>query len=252
MADPYVYPYTVVLKNKFSIKDKDVLDTMEADFTELRIRELWEHPVKGNFDFEHFCAVHAYIFQDVYEWAGKPRTIEIEKAEKALGGISIEYGKSQNIVKDAGFVLERMNGRCWETMSVDERAKAFAEDMADLWKVHCFREGNTRTSVIFCCDFADSHGFPIDRSLFEQNSSYMRTSLVAASAKFSDLGDLSRPEHLIRIIKDGMQRGETLSKAMPKMCMEDWRSQIDKERETNVADKAAPISNRSLKDKNER
>lgn len=83
--------------------------------------------------------------------------------------------------------------------------------MAELWKVHPFREGNTRTTITFCCDFADSRGFCIDRDLFKKNSIYFRKALVAASAKFSDLGDLSKPEYLIQIIKDGIQRGEELS-----------------------------------------
>lgn len=66
MCDPYVYPHTDVLKNKFSIKDKATLDTMEADYTKLRIRALEENPIQGKFDFQHLCDVHKYIFQEIY------------------------------------------------------------------------------------------------------------------------------------------------------------------------------------------
>lgn len=82
--------------------------------------------------------------------------------------------------------------------------------MAELWKVHPFREGNTRTTVTFCCDFAESKGFGLDRGLFKDNSQYMRDALVAATAKFSDIGDYSKPNYLYTIVKDGMERGAKL------------------------------------------
>jgi len=78
--------------------------------------------------------------------------------------------------------------------------------MADLWKIHPFREGNTRTTVTFICQFAESKGLPLDRVLFEQNAAYVRSALVAASAIFHD-GDFRKPAYLIRIITDALERG---------------------------------------------
>jgi cell filamentation protein len=79
--------------------------------------------------------------------------------------------------------------------------------MGDLWKVHAFREGNTRTTMLFFNQFANEKGFPLDYELISNNSDYVRNALVAISAVFSDLGDRSQPEHLIRIVKDSMERG---------------------------------------------
>jgi len=56
-----------------------------------------------------------------------------------------------------------------------------------IWKIHPFREGNTRTTICFFCDFAESKGFPLNRELFKDNSLYFRRALVAASAIFKDL-----------------------------------------------------------------
>lgn len=233
MRDPYVYPYPHdnVLQNKFSVKDKETFDAMEGDFAALRIREMQERPVQGKFDFQHLCRINQYIFQDIFEWAGEPRTIPMEKEERVLGGLSVEYAMPEDIASNVENILKRMNGRAWETMTLDERANAFSEDMADLWKVHSFREGNTRTTVIFCCDFAKHRGIPIDKTLFAHHSKHMRDCLVAASAKFSDLGDLSRPEHLRKIIKESMQRGAVKEKRASAMSMDDWKAQIAKERE---------------------
>ena len=91
-------------------------------------------------------------------------------------------------------------------MNDDEAAEAFADSMAALWKIHPFREGNTRTTVNFCCQYSDAVGLNIDRKLFEENSKYVRDALVAYNAVFTDLGDLSQKEHLIRIVRDGISR----------------------------------------------
>lgn len=228
MIDTYVYPGTDVLKNKFDIQDRETLKSAEADFTAVRIKELSERPVKGSFDFKHLCAVNKYLFQDLYDWAGTVRTIDMEKDEQTLGGLSVEYSKPEHAERDAKIILDRMNNRDWSHMSLDEKAIAFSKDMADLWKVHCFREGNTRTVNIFCCDFAEKHGVPVDRELFASNSRYMRNSLVAYSAVFSDLGDLSKPEYLHKIVKDALQRGEARERqaSQKPRTMADWKKDI--------------------------
>ena len=53
----------------------------------------------------------------------------------------------------------------WDKLNLDERVVEFSTCLSDLWKVHPFREGNTRTAVTFCCDFAESKGFGLDRNL---------------------------------------------------------------------------------------
>jgi cell filamentation protein len=78
--------------------------------------------------------------------------------------------------------------------------------MADLWRVHPFREGNTRTTITFVCQYAESRGIQIDRQLFENNAAYTRNALVAASAVFAD-GDFRKPEYLYRIVRDALDRG---------------------------------------------
>ena len=65
-------------------------------------------------------------------------------------------------------------------------------------------EGNTRLTVTFCCQFIESKGIPIDRTIFEKHSAYVRTALVAYSAGFDDLGDLSQKGYLERIIGDSL------------------------------------------------
>ena len=212
MRDPYLYPNTEVLKNKFSVIDNEKLNTIEAEYTSTRLKEIMEHPINGNFDLDHLYRMHNYIFQDLYDWAGQPRIINIEKSEPVLGGISIEYSDFQDIKFMASSVLSKMEEVDWEKFSLDEKAESLSKYMAELWKVHIFREGNTRTIVTFICQYADSKGFVLDTELFEQNSVYVRSALVAASAVFKGLGDKSKPQYLVKIVKDALKRGDSGTK----------------------------------------
>ncbi|MCL2365280.1 MAG: Fic family protein [Defluviitaleaceae bacterium] len=203
MHDPYLYDDCPVLKNKLGIKDAETLDRAEVEFSCNAIHDLLTNPINGDFNFNHLCRFHERIFCDVYDWAGQPRTVPMEKQEAVLGYMSIEYAKPQNIANEADAILKKINAINWHALSVDEQAHALSLGLADLWKVHPFREGNTRTTVTFICQFADNKNISLDRRLFEQNAAYMRSALVAASAIFAD-GDFRKPEYLFRIVKDSI------------------------------------------------
>ena len=79
--DVYCIPGTAVLKNKAGITDQDQLDEYEGDFTAIRLLELTQNPVEGSFDLAHLCKIHQYLFQDVYEWAGEVRTVDIIRGD---------------------------------------------------------------------------------------------------------------------------------------------------------------------------
>ncbi|MBQ3477868.1 MAG: Fic family protein [Clostridia bacterium] len=207
MNDPYLIPGTSVLKNKLNLTLQPDLDEAEADYAALRLRELAVQPLPGNYGVRHYLSFHRYIFQDLYNWAGEPRRMNIMKEEPALGGLSVEYTDYPEIRGELSRVLSAMRRRPWERYGVDKLTAWFSHDMAALWKIHTFREGNTRTTIHFCCQFSDEHGFSLDRGLFEENSHYFRTALVAYNAVFSDIGDKSRKEYLERIMRDAIERG---------------------------------------------
>lgn len=94
MGDPYVYLHTDILKNLANIQNEKELSCMEAEYTSLRLAELVTKESASHFDFVTLCDMHYYIFQDIYEWAGKIRVINIEKSEPALGGIIKIFGRT--------------------------------------------------------------------------------------------------------------------------------------------------------------
>ncbi len=123
MFDPYVYPGTDILKNILDIQDRQTLDDAEANYVSLRLRELAEKPLEGDYDISHLAEMHKYIFQDIYEWAGEIRIINMEKEEPALGGLSIEYSDKTKIQEELSETLKKMVSRPWVDMSLDDRMK---------------------------------------------------------------------------------------------------------------------------------
>lgn len=206
MRDPYLYDDVPVLKNKLNIREQGLLDDAEADYVVYRLKDLALNPMDGSYNTEHLLQTHAFIFQDIFEWAGETRKIAIYKEEDVLGGQSIEYSDPFDIVNDIRHALADMRAKNWETMERRQLTVEFCDSLARLWRIHPFREGNTRTTVNFCCQFADENGFTINRRLLGENSRYVRTALVAYNAYFSDGSDFSKKEYLEKIVYDALDK----------------------------------------------
>ena len=90
MKDPYVYEGTNVLKNKLDIKDEATLGKAESDFVGLAANRL-RHSDFVIENIQDGLKIHKFLFSNLYDWAGLPRTIDIFKGESLLGGRSIDY-----------------------------------------------------------------------------------------------------------------------------------------------------------------
>lgn len=101
-SDPLCYPGTTVLRNRLGLQNQDDLDEVELALFLIRADE--EFPY-GRLDYPHYMTLHHHLFQDVYEWAGQPRTIRIGK-----GGNWFCYPEYINKQMQAVFAfLERLN-----------------------------------------------------------------------------------------------------------------------------------------------
>ncbi|MGJ5151977.1 MULTISPECIES: Fic/DOC family protein [unclassified Bradyrhizobium] len=153
VADEYCYPGTTVLKNKLDIRASEELAAFEAEVSDARADE--ELPA-GDLDFEHFKAVHRHLFQDVYDWAGEPRTVRISKGEST-------FCFPENIEREAKRLFTKLaNDNFLQDLSPTEFARKSAEFLATLNVIHAFREGNGRTQLSFFLLLADQAGHTID------------------------------------------------------------------------------------------
>ncbi len=156
--DPYAYPDLDVLRNKAGIRDAQQLRQFEYRKSTERILELAENPIKGRFDLGHLKAIHKYVFQDVYEWAGQIRTVQISKEDSlfALPRHIESYGKQ---VFDALARDKHLKG-----LDTQRFTELLAHYHAEINAVHPFREGNGRSTRVFVDQLAREAGYELDYS----------------------------------------------------------------------------------------
>ena len=130
MRDIYLYEGTDVLKNLLDIRDRKLLEDAEADYVTFRLKEIAINPLPGYYDYDYLLRMHKYIFQDIYEWAGQQRTLNIYKEEPVLGGLSVDYSEIFDIPRDSENILSEMRNKSWNTMDTHEAAVEFSISLA--------------------------------------------------------------------------------------------------------------------------
>ena len=137
----------------------------------------------GGFAFtpEYFISIHAKLFKGVLPSAGKLRTVNIRKREWVLKDDSVTYGDAstlkQSLIRD--FIDEREFDYGGKTPR--RIIPHFARFIAQIWQVHPFGEGNTRTTAVFAIKYLNSLGFRVTNNMFRDNSWYFRNALVRAN-----------------------------------------------------------------------
>ncbi len=166
MNDPYV-DKNGVLKNKLGITNEKELSKAEADIGFLKLINVDDVNIKF-FDISIIQKIHHHVFSDIFSWAGEFRTVPLYKEELVLPGLSVPYSRPENIQKDLQNKINELNSISWQNLPVEEIAFKFAREIALIWRVHPFRDGNTRTILSFAYLYAKEHGFPMDIETFTE------------------------------------------------------------------------------------
>lgn len=137
------YPGTTVLINNLSIRDEASLREAEALATYINASQLEANPIKGAFDFEHYKAIHRFLFEDIYGWAGEIRTVNMSKK-------GTPFCECSKIESRAKLIFERLAKMdFFRGLEHD----AFVEEIVDFYcstnALHPFREGNGRAQRAF-------------------------------------------------------------------------------------------------------
>lgn len=151
--DPYCFKGSFVLKNRAGLHDPDALEGFELEMLSIRAEE----PLpEGKFDPAHYCAVHRHLFQDVYIWAGKYRTVRTAK-----DGNSFCY--PDHIATQMDGLFEVLNGAAFlPGVPRHTFAEAAAHFLGELNAIHAFREGNGRTQLSYLYLIGLRAGHPLD------------------------------------------------------------------------------------------
>jgi cell filamentation protein len=152
----YCYPHSFILKNKLDIRDGMLLSEAERKLTALRIFTLQSKLVKGNFDLKHLQAIHRFIFQDVYLWAGNLRTVNIAKGNQFCNCRYIGSGSKPIFDKlrtEDHFLIGA------EPEQIPEKLAYY---LSEINVIHPFREGNGRAQRVFIQYLAQVAGYHVD------------------------------------------------------------------------------------------
>lgn len=198
MRDPYLYPDVDVLKNKNGIKDQKSLDRFEEDIIPLRMIALRKKGlvIKSVFDIQ---TIHKFLFEPLFDWAGEFRKITMYKREPILNGYSVDYTPFDYIEKEMDDLENKFVDIDWSTLKKKEKVLMVASIIQELWQIHCFREGNTRTIALFLYFLLKTIGLHINIDFLGKNAKYFRNALVLASLYSS-----SKKEFLEGIILDSV------------------------------------------------
>ena len=178
----YCYPNSDVLINKLNIRDSDILSEAERRLTMLRISDLIDNPIKGEFDLKHLQTIHKYIFQDIYDWAGEIRTVDIAKQNMFC---KVQYINGQASIIFANLKKESL----LIDLKRDEIINRLSYYFSEINALHVFREGNGRSQREFIRELALFCNYRIDFRKVDKN-------LMLEASKDSFLCNYSKMEEL--------------------------------------------------------
>ena len=154
--------------------------TDEADIVSQRIAGILSEPT-FSFSPASYVSIHRKLFTGVYKHAGKIRDYNITKSEWVLKEDTVRYESADVIVATLEYEFERERKFNYKGLGPAEFIAHFSRFIADVWQIHAFGEGNTRTTAIFAIKYLRTLGYVIENDEFSVNSFYFRNALVRAN-----------------------------------------------------------------------
>lgn len=134
--------------------------TEEADKVSARITELLP---EQSFTFSplEYIAIHRRLFEGIYPHAGTIRDYNITKKEWVLDGETVLYASADSIRETLDYDFAREKEYDYQQHGTAEAVSHIAQFISDLWQIHPFGEGNTRTTAVFTIKYLRTFGFDI-------------------------------------------------------------------------------------------
>ena len=154
----------------------------EADKVAVRITEILSEKA-FNFSPTELINIHKRLFKDIFDGAGVYRDYNFTKKEWVLNGDTVIYASFDTIKETLEYDFDQEKNFSYKGLSLDESIKHLCKFISNIWQVHPFCEGNTRTTAVFMIKYLRTFGFNINDEVFAENSWYFRNSLVRANYK---------------------------------------------------------------------
>lgn len=151
--DPYCLPGTSVLNNRLGLTTDEELNEAERVLSTIAANEInFESPP---YDLPYLCRIHRQLFGEIYDWAGKFRTVDISKG-------TTHFCNVLRIEPEANKLFRTLAKANWfEGLNRLELVTAVAEFFGDLNMIHPFREGNGRAQRVLFEHIVINAGYQI-------------------------------------------------------------------------------------------
>lgn len=178
-------------------------DTEEADKVSARIAKILGEKA-FQFSPTELITIHKRLFEGILPHAGKIRNYNISKKEWILNGDTVIYSSYNNIYETLEYDFKTEKSFSYKNLSLDKIIEHIAEFTSNIWQIHPFGEGNTRTTAIFIMKYLNTLGFKVGNEVFANHSWYFRNALVRANYNDFSKGIHSTNKYLILFFENLM------------------------------------------------
>jgi len=126
-------------------------------------------------------SIHKQLFNGIYDFAGKIRDYNISKKEWVLNDKSVYYDDFRTVKQTLDYDIDREKEFNYGGLIERAAAEHIGKFISDLWQIHAFGEGNTRTVAVFAIKYLRTFGYDVNNDTFEKNAFYFRNALVRAN-----------------------------------------------------------------------
>lgn len=175
--------------------------TEEADKVSVRIAQIIS---EKSFVFSpiEFITIHKRLYDGIFSHAGRIRDYNISKEEWVLDGDTVIYGSAMNLRETLEYDFDVEKKFDYRGLSTEEVITHLARFISNLWQIHIFGEGNTRTTAVFLIKYLGKLGFNVTNDIFSENSWYFRNALVRANYNNMTKGVYETTEYLERFLRN--------------------------------------------------
>lgn len=152
--DPYLYPGLKVMRNRLGIRQAQRLEQAAWELTALRAATIELGPlVRG---LPHLCAIHRQLYQDVFDWAGQLREVDIYQGDTRFCHFAY-------IEKEGNALLQDLEEESYLVgLALDKFIERLAHYYCEINVLHPFRLGNGLAQRIFFEQLAIHAGYTLD------------------------------------------------------------------------------------------
>ena len=211
-----------IINSYYENKPGEDARTEEADIVSNRIAQIISND-SFTFTVGQLVSIHKRLFDGVYNHAGKLRDFNFIKKEWVLDGRSVIYGDYHELQSTLEYDFDSERKFKYVGLSKDEIIEHLATFVSNLWQIHAFQEGNTRTTAVFFIKYLRSLGFDVTNDVFAKNAWYFRNALARANFRFIGKGIDDDKSYLILFLRN------LLFKEHNVLRNRDLRISVDKE-----------------------